>query len=95
LSPPTAFIARAETTPLKTSTAPTDRSMPAVMITNVMPVASTSRTAASVAMLRALAESTNESGSSTLKTRISPTRIRPIQVLEPATRRCQKGAACS
>jgi hypothetical protein len=33
LSPPTAFIAFAETTPLKTSTAPTDRSMPAVMIT--------------------------------------------------------------
>ena len=33
LSPPTAFIARAETTLANTSTDPTDRSMPAVMIT--------------------------------------------------------------
>ena len=33
LSPPTAFIALALTTPVNTSTAPTDRSMPAVMIT--------------------------------------------------------------
>ena len=33
LSPPTALMNLAETTPLKTSTAPTDRSIPAVMIT--------------------------------------------------------------
>ena len=31
--PPTSFISLAETTPEKTSTEPTDRSMPAVMIT--------------------------------------------------------------
>ena len=33
LLPPAACIALAETTPAKTSTPPTDRSMPAVMIT--------------------------------------------------------------
>jgi hypothetical protein len=33
LSPPTPFIAFAATTPEKTSTPPTERSMPAVMIT--------------------------------------------------------------
>ena len=33
LSPPAALIALAETTPAKTRTPPTDRSMPAVMIT--------------------------------------------------------------
>ena len=33
LSPPIAFIIRAETTLENTSTEPTDRSMPAVMIT--------------------------------------------------------------
>src|SRR3954451_20937548 len=54
LSPPTAFMARAETTLANTRTDPTDRSMPAVMITYVRPVATTSSTAASVAMLRAL-----------------------------------------
>jgi hypothetical protein len=31
--PPTAFISRAAITPENTSTAPTERSMPAVMIT--------------------------------------------------------------
>ncbi len=33
LSPPAAFMALAATTPLNTRTPPTDRSMPAVMIT--------------------------------------------------------------
>ena len=33
LSPPISFMTFAATTPAKTSTAPTDRSMPAVMIT--------------------------------------------------------------
>src|SRR3954470_23726921 len=60
-----------------------------------MPVASTSSTAASVAMLRALATSTNALGSSRLKTMISPSRMSPIHVLDPATRRCQKGAGRS
>src|SRR3954467_4950538 len=91
LSPPTPFIALTETTPLNTSTAPTDRSMPAVMITNVMPVASTSRTAASVAMLRAFEADTKLSYSSTEKARMSATRISPIHVLDPVTKRCHHG----
>src|SRR4051794_30594020 len=91
LSPPTPFIAFTETTPLKTSTAPTDRSMPAVMITNVMPVARTSSTAASVAMLRAFEADTKLEYSSAEKTRISATRISPIHVLEPVTKRCHHG----
>src|SRR3954469_5039537 len=91
LSPPTLFIAFTATTPLNTSTAPTDRSMPAVMITNVMPVASTSRTAASVAMLRAFEADTKLSYSSTEKARMSATRISPIHVLDPVTKRCHHG----
>ena len=39
----------ADTMPAKISTEPTDRSMPPVMITNVMPTASTSSTAVSMA----------------------------------------------
>jgi hypothetical protein len=52
LSPPTAFISLAEMTPLNTRTAPIERSIPAVMITNVIPTARTSSTAASVKMFR-------------------------------------------
>src|SRR4051812_13714873 len=91
LPPPSLFIALTATTPLNTSTAPTDRSMPAVMITNVMPVASTSRTAASVAMLRAFEADTKLSYSSTEKARMSATRISPIHVLDPVTKRCHHG----
>src|SRR3954466_1668707 len=90
-SAPTAFIALTLTTPLKTATAPTDRSMPAVMITNVMPVAWTSSTAASVAMLRAFEAETKLWNSSTENTTISPTRIRPIDVVEPVTKRFHHG----
>ena len=43
-------------TPLKTSTAPTDRSMPAVMITNVMPDRDHEQHRASVAMLRSVVD---------------------------------------
>ncbi len=84
----------AETTPLKTSTAPTDRSIPAVMITYVIPTARTSSTAASVKMLRAFDAETKLSYSSVAKTMISPARIRPIHVLEPVTKRCHHGARC-
>ena len=87
LSPPTAFMTFTEMTPLNTSTAPTDRSMPAVMITYVMPVAMTSRTAASVAMLRALEAETKLSYSSTEKARIRPARIRPIHDRGPLANR--------
>src|SRR3954465_2373150 len=92
LSPPTAFIALTETTPLNTSTAPSDRSMPAVTITNVMPVARTRRTAASVAMFRAFDADTKLSNSRTENARIRPMRISPIQVLEPVTNRSHQGA---
>ncbi len=85
----------AATTPEKTSTAPTERSMPAVMITKVRPTATTSRTAASVAMLRALLTSRNSSGCRNEKTAISPTRIRAIAVLWPVTRRCHHGSRSS
>ena len=44
-SPPMASITLAATTPPKTSTEPIDRSMPAVMITKVMPTPRTARTA--------------------------------------------------
>ena len=44
--PPTAIIVLAATTPENTSTEPTDRSMPAVMITYVIPTDSVSATAA-------------------------------------------------
>src|SRR5512132_3708377 len=54
LSPPTASITLAAITPEKTSTDPTDRSIPAVMITKVMPTAMISSPEASAAMLRKL-----------------------------------------
>src|SRR5918992_3728659 len=63
LSPPTAFIAFAATTPENTSTDPTDRSIPAVMITYVIPTEITSRIAAFTAMLRMLLTGANASGS--------------------------------
>ena len=90
-SPPTASITLAAITPEKTSTDPTDRSIPAVMITYVMPTARTSSTAASVKMLRAFDVETKLSYSRVPKTMISPARIRPIQVLEPVTNRCHHG----
>src|SRR5919199_1260374 len=90
-SPPTPFMSLAATTPENTSTPPTERSIPAVMITYVMPTESTSSTAASVAMLRAFEAETKLEYSSAEKTRIRPARIRPIQVLEPVTKRCHQG----
>ena len=86
------FIALAETTPENTSTDPTDRSMPAVMITNVIPTATTSRIAALVARLRALLTVANASGSSTENATIIPARIRMIHVVEPNATRCQSGS---
>jgi len=49
-----------------------------------MPVAWTSSTAASVAMLRAFATAKNDSNESSEKTAISARRISPIWVLDPA-----------
>ena len=46
--PPSAVITLSAITPEKTSTEPTDRSMPAVMITKVIPTESVSATDASM-----------------------------------------------
>ena len=57
-----------------------------------MPVARTSSTAASVAMLRAFEAEKKLWNSSTENTTISATRIRPIDVVDPVRRRCHAGA---
>ena len=49
-------------TPAAATIEPTDRSMPAVAITNVMPIASTPTTLACVSMLRMLSQVGNVSG---------------------------------
>jgi hypothetical protein len=84
------FIALAETTPENTSTEPTDRSMPAVMITNVIPTAITIRIAAFVARFRKLLTVANESGSITENTTIIAARMRMIHVVDPVASRCQR-----
>ena len=58
-----------------------------------MPAAETSSTAASVAMLRAFEAETKLWYSSTEKTTISATRIRPIEVVDPVTKRCQPASS--
>jgi hypothetical protein len=58
----------------KTSTALTERSIPAVMMTKVAPIASISRMAASTAMLRKLVVAANFSPCQTLKTTSRPAR---------------------
>ncbi len=67
-SPPIARMTRAATTPENTSTEPTDRSMPAVMMTYVIPTARTARIEAFWMMRRKLVHCANESGARMLKT---------------------------
>ena len=87
--PPTASIALAETTPANTSTDPTDRSIPAVMITNVAPTDRISSTDASVAMLRMFVLDAKSAVCMIEKTTMIPIRIVRIQTVELATRRRQ------
>nr|BFF03188.1 hypothetical protein GCM10020241_48630 [Streptoalloteichus tenebrarius] len=69
-SPPglTASMVIAPATPANTSTDPTDRSIPDVMITNVMPTESTSSTAASISNVWKLYSVGKEFGLSALNT---------------------------
>src|SRR5215216_4069272 len=86
-SPPTASITLAAITPEKTSTDPTDRSIPAVMITKVMPTAMISSPEASAAMLRKLNTVANCWKRRAAKPATMPSRIRNVQVVVSVSRR--------
>jgi hypothetical protein len=86
-SPPTASITLAAITPEKTSTDPTDRSIPAVMITKVMPTAMISSPEASAAMLRKLNTVANCWKRSRANAATMPSRIRKVQVVVSVSRR--------
>ena len=85
--PPTASITLAAMTPENTSTDPTERSIPAVMITKVMPTAMISSPEASAAMLRKLNTVANCWKRSAANPATMPSRIRNVQVVVSVRRR--------
>ncbi len=89
-SPPglSASMVFAPTTPANTSTEPTDRSMPAVMITKVIPTASTSSTDASISRVCAVNRVRKASGRSAPNTTHSASSTRPIHSVLAERSRC-------
>jgi hypothetical protein len=85
--PPMASITLAAITPEKTSTDPTERSIPAVMITKVIPTAMISSPEASAAMFRKLNTVANCWNRSAANPVTIPTRIRKVQVVVSVSRR--------
>ena len=79
-------ITLAAITPEKTRTDPTDRSIPAVMITKVMPTARISSPEASAAMLRKLNTVANCWKRRAAKPATMPSRIRKVQVVVSVSR---------